>query len=396
MQRELKQRILPATRRLVIKLGSSVVTTASGVNRERVGQLVAEMARLVRDGYQIVIVTSGARAGGLARLGLSRIPTSIPEQQAAAAIGQIRLMLIYDQYFADLGYHVGQVLLTAADLEHRARYLNAKHTIDHLLAHGIIPIVNENDSVAVEELKFGDNDRLSALVAGLTAAQLLIVLTDVDGVYASDPRAGDAELLEVVDDVDAALLGSGGTSGALGTGGMASKLEAARSAAHRGIPTMIANGTEPGILAALMDPERSVGSIVVPRVSPISSRKHWIAYGVARHGTLVVDDGARRALCERGGSLLPSGIVEVRGRFGAGECVVCATEHGREFARGLVAYDSADCERIRGKASSAIMGELGYHMGDEVIHRDDLVLLEDLDRGLSRSAEAHVPEQEKK
>lgn len=394
MQRELKKKILPIARRLVIKLGSSVVTTASGVNRERVAQLVAEMARLVRDGYQIVIVTSGARAGGLARLGLSRIPTSIPEQQAAAAIGQIRLMLIYDQYFADLGYHVGQVLLTAADLEHRARYLNAKHTIEHLLAHGIIPIVNENDSVAVEELKFGDNDRLSALVAGLTAAQLLVVLTDVDGVYASDPRAGEAKLLELVDDVDAVSIDSGGSTSGLGTGGMNSKLEAARSAAHRGIPTMIANGTKPGILAELMSEDCSVGTIIVPRVSPISSRKHWIAYGVPRRGTLVVDDGAFRALSERGGSLLPSGILEVRGRFGAGECVACATEQGHEFARGLVAYDSNDCERIRGKGSAAIKNEIGYHMGDEVIHRDDLVLLEDLDRAAHRAALEKKPELE--
>ena len=384
MQSELKKKAIPAAHRVVVKLGSSVVTTASGMNRERVGALTAQMARLHRDGHQLVIVTSGARAAGLSRLGLGGIPNSIPEQQAAAAIGQIRLMLLYEQYFSDMNLHIGQVLLTASDLGDRARYLNAKHTIDHLLAHGIIPVVNENDSVAVDELKFGDNDRLSALVAGLVGADLLVLLTDVDGVYASDPRAGNTELLSVINNVDEQVLSAAGSAGDLGTGGMASKLAAARSAAHRGIPTIIANGTTDGILASVMDANVQCGTFVGASESPISNRKHWIGYGMPAHGTLQLDAGAVKALSERGGSLLPSGIVSVTGSFDAGDCVRCEGPDGREFARGLVTYDSADCARIVGRASREIEEILGYHMGDEVVHRDDLVLLADLDQSANQ------------
>jgi glutamate 5-kinase len=384
MQSELKKKFIPAARRVVVKLGSSVVTTASGMNRERVGALTAQMARLHRDGHELVIVTSGARAAGLSRLGLGGIPNSIPEQQATAAIGQIRLMLLYEQYFSDMNLHIGQVLLTASDLGDRARYLNAKHTIDHLLGHGIIPVVNENDSVAVDELKFGDNDRLSALVAGLVGADLLILLTDVDGVYASDPRAGDAKLISVIDNVDEQVLSAAGSAGALGTGGMASKLEAARSAAHRGIPTIIANGTTDGILASVMNANLQCGTVVGGFESPISNRKHWIAYGMPAQGTLRLDAGAVKALSERGGSLLPSGIVNVSGSFDAGDCVRCEGPDGKEFARGLVTYDSADCARIIGRASREIEEILGYHMGDEVVHRDDLVLLADLEQSTNR------------
>ncbi len=379
MQSESKKTIIPAVRRLVVKLGSSIVTTSSGMNRERVGELAAQMARLRRDGLEVVIVTSGARAAGLSRLGLDRIPSSIPEQQAAAAIGQIRLMHLYEQLFTDMNLHVGQVLLTASDLGDRTRYLNAQRTIDHLLAHGIIPIVNENDSVAVDELKFGDNDRLSALVAGLVGADLLVLLTDVDGVFASDPRIGDAELISTIANVDKAVLSAAGSAGALGTGGMASKLEAARTAAHRGIPTIIANGTKEGILASVMNANTDCGTLVSASQSPISNRKHWIAYGMPARGTLVLDAGAVKALSQRGGSLLPSGITDVRGEFTAGECVRLAGPNNTEFARGLVVYDSADCKRIQGRASTEIESALGYHMGDEVVHRNDLVMLDDVD-----------------
>lgn len=378
MHSELKRRIIPGVRRIVVKLGSSVVTTPTGVFRERIGRLTAQMARLHRDGLELVVVTSGARAAGLSRLGLSGIPKSIPEQQAAAAIGQIRLMALYEQLFADMSLHVGQVLLTAADLGDRGRYLNAKHTMDHLLAHGVIPIVNENDSVAVEELKFGDNDRLSALVAGLVGADLLVLLTDVQGVYASDPRLGNAELLSVITNVDAQVMSGAGASGALGTGGMASKLAAARSAAHRGIPTIIADGGADTVLASVMNPDIEIGTLVNASQSPISNRKHWIAYGMPARGTLLLDDGAVGALSLHGRSLLASGITDVRGTFQVGECVRCARKDGVEFARGLVAYDSADCLRIKGHPSSQIESILGYHMGDEVVHRNDLVILADL------------------
>ena len=375
---EHKQRILPGVKRIVVKLGSSVVATATGVDRDRVGLLAAEMSRLHADGYEIVVVTSGARAAGLARLGLDAMPRTIPEQQAAASIGQIRLMSLYEECFSDFGRHIGQVLLTAADVADRARYLNAKRTFDHLIAHGIIPVVNENDSVAVDELKFGDNDRLSALVAGLAGADLLLILTDVDGLYSKPPSVPGSTLLEVVDDIDSAATGAGAAGGTFGTGGMASKLDAARSAAHRGIPTIMTNGRTDGILARVMDRGTTEGTLVPACDTPISNRKHWIAYGSAVQGVLIIDDGAVKALKRGGASLLPSGIVEVRGSFEAGDCVGCTDAGGTEVARGIVAYDSNDCRQLSGKNSRSIDATLGYHMGDEVIHRNDLVLLSDV------------------
>jgi glutamate 5-kinase len=363
---------------VVIKLGSSVVTTATGVHRERIGMLVAEIAKLHELGIQVLVVTSGARAAGLSRLKLESIPRAIPEQQAAAAIGQISLMGLYEQFFRDFDKSIGQVLLTAADIEDRVRYLNAKHTIDHLLRHGVLPIINENDSVAVDELKFGDNDRLSALVAGLASADLLILLTDVEGVFDGDPRDSSSTLVRFILNVDDAARAHAGSAGTLGTGGMATKLEAAASAAHRGIPTIIANGTREEILGQVMQPENDVGTLVLADATPISNRKHWIAYGVPVRGTFTLDDGAVRALSQRGGSLLPSGIVDVRSRFQAGDCVSLVDPQGTEFARGLVAYDAGDCDRLKGLPSNRIESTLGFHMGDEVIHRDDLVLLNDV------------------
>lgn len=372
-----KQKILAVAKRIVVKLGSSVVATSSGVDTENVGRLTAEIARLRARGYEIIVVSSGARAAGLARLGLDRMPHTIPEQQAAAAIGQPRLMGIYERFFSDFNYHVGQVLLTASDIESRKRYLNARHTIEHLLAHGIIPIVNENDSVAVEEMKFGDNDRLSALVGGLVGAHLLVVLTDVDGLHDGDPRRGGTSRIELVVDADHAEQAVGEGAGKLGTGGMASKLRAAASAAHRGIPTIIAQGTRAGVLARVMDPDVSEGTLVSASALPISSRKHWIAYGMPVRGRIVIDEGAVRAVRDRGSSLLPSGMVEVRGTFDVGDCIGLLDQTGHELARGLVAYDSDACSRIKGLSSTRIAGLLGYHMGDAVIHRDDLVLIDD-------------------
>ncbi len=388
MHKDYKRTVLARVRRVVVKLGSRVVTTADGVDRDNVGRLVGELARLHENGLDIVVVSSGARAAGLARLGLSRIPDAIPEQQAAAAIGQIRLMMLYEEFFSSFGKHVGQVLLTAADVEDRSRYLNARHTFERLLDHRIIPVVNENDSVAIDELKFGDNDRLSALVAGLVAADLLVILTDVDGYMSDDPRRGTAELVPVLDDVDTAIARASDRPGDHGTGGIASKLRAARSAARRGIPTIIANGRLAGVLPAALDPESSVGTLIHASRTPLSSRKHWIAYGMARRGTLVLDHGAVAAVCERGSSLLPSGIVGVDGTFDAGDCVCCVDEDGREVARGLVAYDATACARIKGAQSSRIAEILGYRISDEVIHRDDLVVLSHLKRDTREEEES--------
>jgi glutamate 5-kinase len=269
------------------------------------------------------------------------------------------------------------VLLTAADIESRSRYLNARRTLEHLLAHRVIPVVNENDSVAVDELKLGDNDRLSAMVAGLVDADMLVLLTDVEGLYTSDPRAPGAELVRVVADIDEAARAAG-SAGALGTGGMSTKIAAARTAARRGIATVIAAGRKAGALAAIMDTGSNEGTLVPAAATRISQRKYWIAYGMPVRGSLVLDAGAVEALSRRGGSLLPSGITQVRGHFEAGECIGCVGPDGKEFARGLVTYDSADCARIRGASSSRIEELLGYHMGNEVVHRDDLVLLTDV------------------
>ena len=388
--REAKREILSRARRIVVKIGSSVLTTASsGVSAEQIGRLSAELCALARQGFQIVVVTSGARAAGLARLGLTRIPKRIPEQQAAAAIGQIRLMALYERSFSDFDRHVGQVLLTADDLRDRTRYLHAQRTFDHLLRHDVVPIVNENDSVAVDELKFGDNDRLSALVAGLVGADLLVILTDVDGLFAGDPRTSDAPLIELVDDVDAHIASgvAGGAGSAVGTGGMASKLVAARSAAHRGIPTVVASGMTVGTLARIFDPDDSTGTLFLPRQTPMSSRKHWIAHGLPVRGTFVLDAGALDAVTNKGSSLLPAGVADVRGDFARGDCVSCVDQYGREWARGLVAYDADDCRQIRGQASSRIEAILGYHDCDEVIHRDDLAVLAEL----ADAAQARTP-----
>lgn len=380
--REMKRGILADARRIVVKLGSSTVTTPSGVSDEQIGRISAEICALVAQGFQVVVVSSGARAAGLARLGLTRIPKKIVEQQAAAAIGQIRLMALYERYFSDFGRHVGQVLLTADDLHNRTRYLNAERTFDHLLRHGIVPIVNENDSVATEELKFGDNDRLSALVAGLIDADLLIILTDVDGLYDGDPRKSGARLIEVVEDVEQQIASgaAGGAESSVGTGGMASKLVAARSAAHRGIPTIVASGRTPGVLARIVDRDDHTGTLIVPVATPMSSRKHWIAHGLAVVGTLVLDPGAVDAVSRKGSSLLAAGIARVEGNFTRGDCVRCVDANGREFARGLVAYNADECRLVLGQPSAQIDAMLGYHAGDEVIHRDDLAVLADLAR----------------
>jgi len=386
--REHKREILANARRIVVKIGSSVLATASGVSTEQIGRISAELCALVEQGFQVVVVTSGARAAGLARLRLRRIPKKIPEQQAAAAIGQIRLMALYERYFSDFGKHVGQVLLTADDLRDRTRYLNAQRTFDHLLRHGVVPIVNENDSVAVDEIKFGDNDRLSALVAGLVEADLLVILTDVEGLYAGNPRSVDVPLIELVDDIDSQIDSgvAGGTITAVGTGGMASKLVAARAAAHRGIATVVASGMVAGTLARIVDPADSTGTLFLPRQTPMRSRKHWIAHGLPVRGTLVLDAGALDAVTKRGSSLLAAGITEVRGDFARGDNVSCVDAAGREWARGLVAYDAAECGRIRGQASSSIEGILGYHAADEVIHRDDLAVLAELGDAPSATA----------
>ena len=376
-QPDYKREILRRTRRVVVKIGSQILSSSTGIEEARLRGLVRELAAAHGAGKEIVVVSSGAVAAGMTRLGRKEKPRTIPEKQALAAVGQIRLMALYERHFSRFEKSVAQVLLTHDDLANRQRYLNAKHTFQMLLESSIIPIVNENDTVAVEEMKFGDNDHLSALVATLLEADLLIILSDVEGVFDRDPRlSGEARLIplirkikEVKDQI------AGQSQSPLGTGGMVSKVGAAEKAAAAGIPTVIASGLMSGSIARVLDPAEEIGTLVLPEVNRLTNRKHWIAYNLKPAGELVVDPGAHQALVQDKKSLLPSGLKEVRGSFGVGECVRCVDIHGREFARGLVNYNAQELNQIKGLHTSRIEKVLGYKAYDEIIHRDDLVLL---------------------
>ncbi|MBI3797300.1 MAG: glutamate 5-kinase [Deltaproteobacteria bacterium] len=371
-----KAQILARTRRVVVKVGSSILSSTEGMRSERVAHLASELTMLRSAGKEVVLVTSGAVAAGMSRLGLKERPRTIPAKQAAAAVGQIALMALYEQYFSVQGSRIAQVLLTHDDLASRQRYLNAKRTMLTLLEAQVIPIVNENDTVAVEEIQFGDNDNLSALVAVLIEADLLIILSDVEGLYDRDPRTNtDAQLIALVEKGTDGLVSSIGEAGPLGRGGMVTKLEAAHKSALSGIPTIITDGRREQSLALVFDPTIETGTLFLPLADRLASRKHWIAYTLKPAGTLVVDAGACTAISERGSSLLPPGVREVRGLFSEGECVACLDPHGHEFARGLVNYSSSDLERIKGARTRQIETILGYKVSNEVIHRDDLALL---------------------
>ena len=370
-----KARLLRRVRRAVVKVGSNVLAGPSGLRRDRVRTIAAEIAALVDGGRQIVVVTSGAVATGAPRLGPRR--GRIEWRQAAAAVGQIGLMAAYERAFETHDRHVAQVLLTHADLADRRRYLNARHTLRTLLGLGIVPIVNENDTVAVEELRFGDNDNLSALTASLVEADVLVVLSDVGGLYTADPTVDPAASLVPLAAADdpAVARAAGPARTGVGTGGMASKIDAARKAAAAGIPTIIADGGREGALARIFDPGVETGTLILAEGDPLARRKHWIAYALKPAGILHVDEGAERAVRKGGRSLLPSGVRRVEGGFGVGDCVSCVGPDGREFARGLVNYGANEVERLKGAHTRDIERLLGYKGSDEVIHRDDLVVV---------------------
>ncbi len=376
-QLEHKKLILKRARRVVVKIGSQILSSSQGIEESRLRGLVRELAQLHDRDKEIVVVSSGAVAAGMTRLKRTERPRTIPEKQALAAVGQISLMALYERAFAKYNKSVAQVLLTADDLANRKRYINAKHTFQMLLESSIVPIVNENDTVAVEEMKFGDNDHLSALVATLLAADLLVVLSDVDGVYDRDPRAHrDAELMPLINEARDVRRAIGGASlSAMGTGGIVTKLGAAEEAAAAGIPTLITSGLHSGVLEKVFDADEQIGTLILAEQSRLPSRKHWIAYNLKPSGEIIVDQGAQDAMVQKGKSLLPSGLMEVRGTFGVGECVRCLDLTGREFARGLVNYSAQELNRIRGLHTSKIEKVLGYKAYEEIIHRDDLVLL---------------------
>ncbi|HVR29741.1 MAG TPA: glutamate 5-kinase [Thermoanaerobaculia bacterium] len=377
---------LEKVRRVVVKIGSRVLAPRGELDGDTIAALCAQLVAVRRRGLDVVLVTSGAVAAGRGQLGWKDRPRTIPAKQAAAAAGQPALLRAYASHLAPEGQSIAQILLTAEDVVDRRRFINARNTVSTLLSVGVLPIVNENDTVAVEEIKLGDNDRLSALVTNLIEAQLLVLLTDVDGFYTADPRREpDAVRHEFLPELGATHLASAGpTMSEVGLGGMVTKLEAARQAALSGASTVIACGTAPRVLERILDGEPVGTWIAAGRA--IGARRHWIAYSSAPAGAVVVDDGARRALVDGGKSLLPSGIVEVRGEFGRGESVRILALDGTELGRGLVSYSGTDLRRIAGRRSAEIESILGYKYYDEAVRRDDFVL--DRSRSLVGSAPA--------
>lgn len=374
--------ILRSVKRAVVKVGSGVLTGSNGLNMAVIDQLTADICALRKEGMEVILVSSGAIAAGLRKMGVSKRPQSLSQQQAVAAIGQSSLIMAYEEAFGSHGYKVAQILLTRDDLTHRRRYLNARNTLFTLLSWKIIPIINENDTVVVDEIKFGDNDNLSAMVTNLTESQILVNLTNIDGLYDKDPRThSDATFLEVVEKVDRRLTRSASSiPGFLGTGGMATKVRAAQNMALRGVPTIIANGLKPNILNRIFSGKKE-GTLFLPREVPLCSRKHWIAFTKSPKGKIVIDRGAEKAILNQGKSLLPSGIVTVEGRFSMGNSVLLTNEAGEDIAVGMVNYHSGDIKKISGAKSTEIESRLGFKHDDEVIHRDNLVLTEQLEEG---------------
>lgn len=373
-QAELRASLIGRAKRVVIKIGSNVLTGEGGLDLRVMGRLADEITTLKEEGREVILVSSGAIAAGLKKMGLPERPKALPEQQACAAVGQGSLMMAYDEAFGRSGVRVGQVLLTRDDLAVRKRYLNARNTLLALLGWGAVPIINENDTVAVEEIRFGDNDLLSASICDLASADLLVILSTIDGLYDRDPREERARLISLVESVDRKVERCVAPhKSEFGLGGMESKLQAAKRVALGGRPTLIANGRQAGILGRLFAGEL-LGTLILPAAEKLSPRKRWIAFMCAPRGELVLDDGACKVLLGQGKSLLPSGIVEVRGRFGPGAPVRCVDARGAEIAVGLVNYNSADLARIAGLKSSEIEATLGYRFYDEAIHRDNLVV----------------------
>ena len=382
----IRQDILKNIKRVVIKIGSSVISNRDkgrsslecGLSKDWVRHYARQIKLIQDKGYDVVLVSSGAIMAGRERLGLSRADLSIPEKQACAAIGQSFLMHTYEKAFEKKDIKVAQILLSHDDLGNRRRYLNAKHTIEALLERNVIPIINENDSVTVEEIKIGDNDTLSATVACLVDAQLLIILSDVEGLFNRDPsikiKGEKAELLSHVARVNDEIERTAGKSNnKLTVGGMYTKVIAAKKTMSFGIPTLVVNGLDEKVLENIFS-GKDVGTLFWSGKGKIRDRKHWIAHTLKPAGTLVVDAGARKALIKRGKSLLPAGLIKVKGDFEFGKAVMIVDEEGKEIGRGLVNYNSSDLLRIKGMKTPAIKKMIGKSFYEEVIHRDDLVI----------------------
>ena len=373
----MNRQALPKSRRWVVKVGSSLVTAkGQGLDRVAIADWCAQIAELRRQGKEIVLVSSGAVAEGMARLGLKKRPETLHELQATAAVGQMGLVRAYEAEFEKHGLKAAQVLLTHEDVADRGRYLNARGTFNTLLEFGVVPVVNENDTVATDEIRLGDNDTLGALTVNLIEADLLVILTDQEGLFDSDPRGNpDAKLVSEADLADPQLVGMAGESkGALGRGGMRTKLSAAHTAARSGAATVIAHGRKPEALLAIARGE-AIGTLFRTATGPMAARKRWIAGQMQARGRLYLDEGAARVLRQAGKSLLPVGVKRVEGDFQRGDLVVCLGADGLEVARGLSNYSAADALRLVGAKSGEIAARLGYPGDAELVHRDNLVLV---------------------
>jgi len=378
LNNEASREALRKAKRIVIKVGTSTITYANGKrNFSQIDRLAREISDLQNQGKEMILVTSGAVAVGVDRMGLPGKPKTIPGKQAAAAVGQGVLMHTYEKFFADYGQIVAQVLITKTEAIDRHRYTNTRNTFMELMRQRVIPIVNENDVVALDELKIGDNDNMSALVAGIVDADLVIILSDVDGLYTANPQTHpDAvivpEVAEITSEIEAS---AGGVGSARGTGGMATKIQAAKAATSSGIHLVIASGTEKNAITRVLQGEE-LGTLFVSRENRLQFRKRWLAFGAKIAGSIVVDDGCAKAVRKAGGcSILPAGVFAVQGEFLPGSTVSVIDKDAHELARGLVHYSSAELEQIKGCNSGEIANILGHKNFDEVIHRDDLVIL---------------------
>jgi glutamate 5-kinase len=372
-----RQEVIALAHTLVVKVGTNVLTHSDGtLDPPRLQSLADQVQRIRESGRKVALVSSGAIGAGIGRLSLDKRPSDLRQLQACAAVGQSFLMRAYEECLAGKGVHTAQILLTASDFDNRARYLNARNTILTLFEWDCLPVINENDTVSVAEIRFGDNDHLAAMVTNLIQAPLLILLTVVDGLYSSDPRTDpNASILGTVPCIDASIVDKAGDSRSpLGSGGMRSKLRAARLATEAGESVVIANGSRPGVLDAIMAGEK-LGTLFLPHGGTMPAWKRWLGYTARPRGRLIVDAGARRAVQTQGRSLLPIGVLQVVGSFGKGDVIALSDAEGTEFARGLTNYSASDAARILGLRTEQISDVLGGLPYEEIVHRDNLVVI---------------------
>ncbi len=372
----MKNQDLSHVRRIVVKLGSNVITAENSLNVPVMESISRQISTLMDQGLEVILVSSGAMAAGIRKMGLPRRPAEIPKRQAISAIGQSEVMNTYETTFDRFGKKVAQILLTSEDLNNRTRYLNARNTLNTLMGWNVVPIINENDTITIDDIKLGDNDNLAAMIGLLMDADLVFILTDIEGLYDKDPRRfPDATLIEQVTSFTSTIDSyANSIPGTLGTGGMSSKIQAAKKLSSSGIPMVIAKGDAPDVLLRLFENSNALGTYFAPKEKKLSSRKCWILHTLKPLGTLILDQGACQAVMKNGKSLLPSGIVEVQGNFGPGAAVSLQEKDSPPFAVGLVNYSSKDIELIKGLQSSQVASCLGNLDYDEVIHRDNLVI----------------------